>query len=571
MNTAWNTVSKPSKRRAQGSRVEGAGSHGGRDRGRRSEDGFPAALRYERARYQTQPPALTKSPTGVAIASSGPAAPAPDQVPDAVSATLSRAQGSPLPDPEKWNRRVGADVSHAKLVTGEGAPEAAASISARAFTVGDRVFFARGNDAQTDGGNLLAHELTHVAQQKGGTAPTSWDKTPFVDYHDNREVAARSHDSAPQVSNEHAIARDAEPDINNDAYRKKFTKQIGDGVVDYLSKHDLPSGSRFVTFLGPLLSGPALVGVGGADLDGKLNLWITQDTVMRAIQHARPKGVQEVEYQNGDKKVEDKGQDGPGRWFPDVALEIGAALFAAMRTSLDRVVPRYQSAAVALGIAAEDKAKANLQEVPTPKVTDVIASSQLDLAMVQGLVNHAHFDYAGYRRAYPNEKGKLGKLRAVELGVEAPKDGMFYARVKSPADASPEEVANQLFGASTATGELQIVAAPLFGFANASNLKPLYADKLKAMGVNLNAQVFDPAAAAAKGPMADEIAHNQGKGIPSKLATKTAVLAAVDESVAIIPTIEKSGAAFGMGHNPVVAGLAPLKKELTDRRAKSRA
>ena len=87
------------------------------------------------------------------------------------------------------------------------------------FTVGHRVFFARGNDETTDGGNLLAHELTHVAQQKGGAAPGSSEPTPFVDFHDQREVSARAHDGAPKsAANEQAIARDAQPDINNEQY-----------------------------------------------------------------------------------------------------------------------------------------------------------------------------------------------------------------------------------------------------------------------------------------------------------------------------------------------------------------
>ena len=548
MNTAWDTVAKPIQAPAA-----------------------PPAPVPAAAPAPAAAPTMTAAadPRDVAIASSATRPmPAPDRVPDAVSSTLARAQGAPLPSPAQWSRRVGADVSHAKIVTGEGAPEAAESIGARAFTVGERVFFARGNDEKTDGGNLLAHELTHVAQQKGGTAPGSWEQTPFVDYHDQREVAARAHDGAPQSgSSEQAIARDAEPDINNDAYRTKFSAQIGDGIVQYLTGHDLPSGSRFVTFIGPLLPGPAIVGVGGAALTQKLDLWLGKEKVWRAIDKNRPKGTEQVT--DGDKTwVEEKGHDGPGRWFPDIATELGAALHAALRVSLDRVVPRYQSAAVATGIAAEDKAKQSMASPPPPQRGDIIASSPLDVLAIDGLIAYAHFDYTTYRATYPQEKGKLGKLRAVDLKIEAPKDGVLYARVKSPQDATTEEVANQLFGSSTSSGELAIVAPPLFGFADGSKLKSQYAEPLAAAGWNLNVSVVDPIAAAAKGPMADEIAKNQGLQQPSKIATKTGVLATLDENVAIIGTIEKSGAAFGMGKNPTVSSLAPLVKELNDRRTK---
>src|SRR6185436_18766864 len=139
--------------------------------------------------------------SGLAIARSATERSTPDRVPAAVSSTLDRAQGVPLQNPDAWSQRVGGDVSGARVVTGEGAPEAAASIQARAFTVGNRVFMGAGNDAHTDGGGLLAHELTHVTQQQNAQAPSSWSQLPFVEHGDEREVQARSHDGgAPGAS-----------------------------------------------------------------------------------------------------------------------------------------------------------------------------------------------------------------------------------------------------------------------------------------------------------------------------------------------------------------------------------
>jgi hypothetical protein len=287
--------------------------------------------------------------------------------------------------------------------------------------------------------------------------------------------------------------------------------------------------------------------------------------VQKCIDRARPKGV--VTVTDGNKEwVEDKIADGPGRWFPDVATELGAALHGELRKSLDRVVPRYLSAAVATGLAQEEKEQKSLLQVNPPQRHHVIPSTPLDVVTIDGLINYAQFDFQGYRATYPDERGKLGTLRCVDLCIEAPKDGLFYARVSSPADASAEEVANALFGEPTKSGELKIVAPPLFGFTDGSKLKPELADALRARGIDLNVQVHDWVSAAAKGPMADEIAKNQGASTPSSLSTKGAVLGALDESVAIVPTIEKSGEAFGMGKNPMVSSLAPLKKELADRR-----
>ena len=128
----------------------------------------------------------SQAPTDFAIARSA-TAPPPASVPSQVSATLASAQGAPLPNPEHWSARVGADVSSARVVTSEGAPEAAGAIGARAFTVGNRVFMGAGHDAGVDGGDLLAHELTHVSQQQGSPPPASWDQLPFVDHGDPRE------------------------------------------------------------------------------------------------------------------------------------------------------------------------------------------------------------------------------------------------------------------------------------------------------------------------------------------------------------------------------------------------
>jgi hypothetical protein len=68
---------------------------------------------------------------------------------------------------------LGHDFSNTSIHTGGTAAEAAESLRARAFTLGNRVAFARGEFApQTvEGGRLLAHELTHVVQQaRSGSA-----------------------------------------------------------------------------------------------------------------------------------------------------------------------------------------------------------------------------------------------------------------------------------------------------------------------------------------------------------------------------------------------------------------
>ncbi len=133
--------------------------------------------------------------------------PAPSRVPHVVIEVLDREQGSPLPDPDRWSQRVGGDVRSARIIKGDGAAQAAKALQARAFTVGNRVFFGIGVDEATDGGDLLAHELTHVTQQAGSSAPPSWGQLPIVDHGDPREVAARAHEGSGATGGQ-AIAMD---------------------------------------------------------------------------------------------------------------------------------------------------------------------------------------------------------------------------------------------------------------------------------------------------------------------------------------------------------------------------
>ncbi len=66
--------------------------------------------------------------------------------------------------------RFGADFSGVRLHAGAAASTSAKSIQARAYTVGRNIVFASGEyrPGTAEGQRLLAHELTHVIQQRGG-------------------------------------------------------------------------------------------------------------------------------------------------------------------------------------------------------------------------------------------------------------------------------------------------------------------------------------------------------------------------------------------------------------------
>lgn len=80
--------------------------------------------------------------------------------------------GAPLGEDVRTDMedRMGQDFSDVRVHTGDAADASARSVSAHAYTVGSNIVFQRGayDPASSQGQNLLAHELTHVVQQRTG-------------------------------------------------------------------------------------------------------------------------------------------------------------------------------------------------------------------------------------------------------------------------------------------------------------------------------------------------------------------------------------------------------------------
>ncbi|MEO1050806.1 MAG: DUF4157 domain-containing protein [Bacteroidota bacterium] len=96
----------------------------------------------------------------------------PSQVPSRLESNIRSTKGSgePLPQDlaEDMGSKMGEDFSDVKVHTDANAISANDQLGARAFTQGNDIYFNRGEyDASSQNGkHLLAHELTHVVQQK---------------------------------------------------------------------------------------------------------------------------------------------------------------------------------------------------------------------------------------------------------------------------------------------------------------------------------------------------------------------------------------------------------------------
>ena len=101
--------------------------------------------------------------------------------------------GQPLPD--ELRRRLEAELrlplGSVRVHTDARAAAAAAAVGARAFALGDDLYFATGayDPTSAAGQALIAHEVAHVAQQRRGTAPTDRKISDPSDTHE-REAEA---------------------------------------------------------------------------------------------------------------------------------------------------------------------------------------------------------------------------------------------------------------------------------------------------------------------------------------------------------------------------------------------
>ena len=91
---------------------------------------------------------------------------------------VGKGGGSPLPTDVRTDMEshLGADLSDVRVDSGGAASESAKAVQAKAYTVGNDVVFGSGvYEPGTDQGrHTLAHELTHVVQQRTGPV----DATP---------------------------------------------------------------------------------------------------------------------------------------------------------------------------------------------------------------------------------------------------------------------------------------------------------------------------------------------------------------------------------------------------------
>ena len=104
---------------------------------------------------------------------------APVEAPQSVDGVL-RSTGAPLPAEVRafMEPRFGHDFSRVRVHSDAAGASSAREVNALAYTVGDHIVFDHGKYKPRSrvGGELLAHELTHVVQQRGGDSDDALER-----------------------------------------------------------------------------------------------------------------------------------------------------------------------------------------------------------------------------------------------------------------------------------------------------------------------------------------------------------------------------------------------------------
>lgn len=141
----------------------------------------------------------------------------------------------------KYERRFGVDLSHVRVYTGEFAEEFNKRRNAYAVTVGSTGMILMGGSpdksmATNAGQALLAHELTHVAQAKGGLHLKSTGDMPYTSEHE-AEAEAVEHDvaSGDHGADTHAATEAAAAGLQAKEAMEKAVEQIKARVHEMLA------------------------------------------------------------------------------------------------------------------------------------------------------------------------------------------------------------------------------------------------------------------------------------------------------------------------------------------------
>ena len=157
-------------------------------------------------------------------------------------ASASSSSGHSLPEPimRKFESSLGTDLSGVRVHTGAASAHAAESVGAKAYTMGPDIHFAAGqyDPSSSSGELLLAHEVAHTVQQRGGS-PMRQNKlavsSPTDSFEYEADRAAEAMVAGRSAPNQDAGAAAPGPSISasRPMLARKIDGQPGDRSNEY--------------------------------------------------------------------------------------------------------------------------------------------------------------------------------------------------------------------------------------------------------------------------------------------------------------------------------------------------
>ncbi len=160
----------------------------------------------------------------------------PERLLKLVSKRAGKGERLDLSTRQKYEKRLGVDLGHVRVYTGEFAREVARQHRAEALTIGSTGMIVMGetadrSKASTEGEALLAHELTHVAQAQRGVhrKGTFGEATPLA--HDQSESEAEEQEEGVRAEAQGAEHGDADHEshkVLEEAVIERVLRMVGD-------------------------------------------------------------------------------------------------------------------------------------------------------------------------------------------------------------------------------------------------------------------------------------------------------------------------------------------------------
>jgi hypothetical protein len=164
----------------------------------------------------------------------------PRELETVIMRTLGRGRTLERPTREEMGTRLRHDFRGVRVHTGLEADKLTRQLSAKAFTIGEDIFFGRGlYDPTSPGGReLIAHELVHVVQQRSGrVAGEGWGLTIARSYDafelEAEREARRASEGVPAARSRNAASHDRQ--ATRGVYKRNFSTIIQRAAADFVT------------------------------------------------------------------------------------------------------------------------------------------------------------------------------------------------------------------------------------------------------------------------------------------------------------------------------------------------